>query len=336
MFIYDSSDQLTVIHPSATASADVSESTEVSATYDADVISAATIDVRTAASPRGFEETRHGLALGVDHGLSRTARANAGIHVSHTPDYSSGSFGLGSSVQDAGRNRTLGISLSAAVDAVGRAGDEQPVGHVVSSGGSLSLASVLSEWSVVDVASTVEYKRGFLENPYRFVPIHPVGRANDAWIWVEESVPEDRLRGAGNVRYRTAFSSHLFARAMAGVHLDSWGILGGSGELQGSAQLGEALCTLGGRTWVQRAASFYRGRYRREVSVPQWRTGDRKLSESFQVAGIARLEYELGQWNGMGWRVRINGELSWRRHIDTPKLPRETTLLVGSALEAWR
>ena len=78
IFVHADDDQLTVVHPSASARATV-DRTAITARYDADVITSATIDVRTSASVRPFEETRHGLGLEGETSLSRAVAARAAL-----------------------------------------------------------------------------------------------------------------------------------------------------------------------------------------------------------------------------------------------------------------
>ena len=77
VFVHTDDDGLTVIHPIASTRVEVADDTHVGVGWEADVISAATIDVRTSASPRGFEETRHGLSANVDHAIRPTLSVGA-------------------------------------------------------------------------------------------------------------------------------------------------------------------------------------------------------------------------------------------------------------------
>jgi len=335
VFVYHSSDQLTVVHPTASMRVQAREKTAVRASYDADVISAATIDVRTAASPRGFEEARHGMALGLEQSLSRLTQADTGIRYSHSPDYVSGSLGLGVTTEDEGRNRSLGLAVNVALDAVGRAGDSERVGHVRSLGTTLSLATILSEWALVDLASSLEYRHGYLQSPYRFIEVQQPG-SGEPWTVVPESHPDEHLRAATRARYRVAFTDDFFGRATAGLHIDDWGVIGGTAELEATVELGDAQLSLGGRAGMHDRASFYRGSYQTAPEVPRHRTHDRKLARSLRTAGAARLQYSLGSWGGLLWGTNLNGELLWQRYYDTPRLPRVTALLVGLTLEARR
>lgn len=356
VFVHHTDDHLTVVHPSATMRAGVGADTEVSAGYDADIVSAATVDVRTAvyraavdpgsgeapdviagASVRGFEEVRHGLSLGVARGLSRTINGTVGYRFSYSPDYVTNAGNVGLSISDDGKNRTATVALSAAHDNVGRTGDLRFVDSVDSLGASLGLSSLLNSVTVLDVLAAIETQSGFLENPYRTVPVYAPGEPDDPRETYLESVPDTRLRGAVQGQLRIAFTPHVFGHTLLRVHADDWGVLGATTGIGAAFEPHpDWLWSLDGRLYVQGAAGFYRGHYATIGGAPRWRTADRELAASRHISAGTRLEYAAADWLDFTWRINANAELTLRRYDDTPRLPRELAIQTGLSLVAQR
>lgn len=334
-YVYTSSDGLTVIHPSAAASFDLSEDTRIDARYDADVVSAATVDVRTSASIRPFEETRHGGSLALTQALARTAQLAGSYALSISPDYQSHTFGVGGRLEDDVRIHRVGLDLRGAYESVGRAGDLAPAGEALALGGSASWTGVLATWLVADVGAALEWRHGYLESPYRFVAIYGVGSQS---VRVPESVPDDRVRAAISAQLRAALADAVFARASYRLHGDDWGIVGHTVDLSFTFELARGwLLTAGGSFLVQRGASFYRGVYPTLPMLPQYRTRDRELAPGFAASAIVALEAPIVDLpEGFRLLVRARAELIERRYFDTPLLPERIDVSTGLTLSAER
>lgn len=330
-YYYGDDDGLTVWHPFATASVDLDEDTTIDVAYDADVISAATVDVRTSASVRPFTETRHGAAVGVERQLARTLRASSGYALSLSPDYRSHSLGARLSLEDDERNHTVTFGLRGSYDRVGRVWQNDDVGDILTLGASASWAFLLSSEAVVDVSAALEYQRGYLESPYRTVPIY--GPSGDS-VRVAEEVPDVRLRAAGRARLRFRPASWLFVDARYRLHADDWGVLGHTVDTRVSLEPHERwLVTLGGRFFTQRGASFQQRRYEMatDATVPTLRTMDRELAESHALSGGARLAFSPGQLFGARTTIALRSRATWRLYRDTPNLRERVALEVGSS-----
>ncbi len=327
-------DQLVVIHPAASVRAGVTDETHVDAQYEADVISAATVDVRTSASPRGFEETRHGVSVGADQLLSRTVTLGGSYTLSYSPDYVTNAGALKLEAEDDTRTHRFGAAFGVARDWVGRVGDEGPMGHVTSIGGSLSYGAVMSKRMVGTIGAALEYQSGFLESPYRFVPLF---RGEQIAVYVPESVPDVRLRGALTGTLDLALSDWIFTRGSYRFHLDDWGIAGHTVEARVGLDLGESwLLTARGRVHVQRAASFYQGHYQTMPMVPEYRTRDRELARTLAIGGGLGVGRDLYVGSALVLRLELRGDITHRRYFDTPFLPSRLAFTGGFALVAAR
>jgi hypothetical protein len=336
--IYANDDGLLVIHPATAASADVADGWRVNANYEADVVSAATVDVRTSASPRGFEETRHGLGMSVERAFSSTARFTAGHALSVSPDYLSNTATAGLEVEDTDRRHTVALNAATAHEKVGRVGDLERygVGSLWTVGATLMWTVVLSPRAVWDAAASGELRRGYQESPYRFVPVYEAD-ATLSQVAVPESVPHSRRRFAAQTQLRYAVTDGVFARASWRVHADDWGIVGQTLRVSGSAELSPAwLVGLSGRFYAQRGTSFYQGVYATLPDLPQWRTRDRQLAPGWYVAGGCRARWTFAQWWHGAWHLHLRGEVIHARFIDTPILPRRLGYIGGVSVVVER
>lgn len=327
--VYTDDDRLTVVHPAVRASVDIDPETRVDAAYEADIISAATIDVRTSASVRPFQETRHGGRAALTRALARTVSLGGGYGFSYTPDYQSHSGQLRLQVEDDSRIHMVTIGLQGAHNAIGRVGDPSPEGELVSLGLGATWAVVLARWLVVDASLALEWRSGYQENPYRFVAIHGPGQQR---VFVPEAVPDERTRGAASLRLRAALTDEVFARASYRFHADDWGIAGHTVRLEATyAPLPELSFTVAGRILVQRAASFYSGHYESR-GVPLLRTRDRELAAAAMGGGGIHARWRFLRVDEVELSVGARVEVLHYRYFDTPLLPERNALVTGLTL----
>lgn len=333
---YVDSDGLEVWHPHASATVDLGDEAAVSASYDADVISAATVDVRTAASPRGFSETRHGVGADVALAPSSTLRYGVGASGSFAPDFASGTLSARLAIEDEARVHALSLSVAGSYAGVGRVGDQTPSGETGAFGVTAGWTAVISEALVLDVAAAGELALGYLESPYRFVTLYEAGLPSST-VAVPESMPDLRLRGSVRARVRIAPTDDIFLRGAYRLHADDWGALGHTAEVGITvAPIPELLLSVDGRFLGQRAASFYRGRYETLPLVPENRTRDRELAGSSTLTASARLEVQLPVVLEGRPSVFVRGELSHARLYDTWLLPERVSGVVGLGVSFLR
>lgn len=331
-YLYLDSDHLEVVHPYASLRVEADDDTTLTGSYDADVITAATIDVRTSASPRAFTEARHGIGLDVAHELSPTLRIGAGASGSFSPDTNSATASFRLAWEDDTRIHTLSLSGGGSFTGVGRVGDQAPAGLVGSGGLTAGWAAVLSNAAVLDVALAGELSLGYLESPYRFVSIYTRGAA-EPWLAMPESLPDSRLRGAARVRLRVAPMDGLFLRGSYRFHTDDWGVLGHTVELGAvvnpvsALSLGIELRYLG-----QRASSFYQGRYETLPLIPTWAARDRELAATTTLSAGLRVELALPDIFDGESAVYARGEFIYTRLYDTWLLPERLAGVVGLGL----
>jgi len=331
--VHTDSDELLVVHPAATARIELPEEVHLSAGYQADVISAATIDVRTAASTRPFEEVRHGASAGVELAPGRLTTLTASYSLSVSPDYLSNALSLRLAQEDDTRTHTFTVGLAGAHDSVGRVGDPRPTGDAFGVALSARWAMVLCPEAVADVGAAVEHQRGFLESPYRFVTVGGAG----SQVRLPEEVPDLRWRGAVRAGLRWALAAPLFVRAQYRLHVDDWGVLGHTFDVAGHLAPGPGWRIMfGGSSLAQRGATFYSGRYATLPDVPVLRTRDRTLAPHWTLTGRLGVRVPFARVGGFELGARVHARVDWHRYFDTPVLPERTSLSVGPALLAER
>ncbi len=326
-------DGLTVVHPAVSARVGLSEDVHVSGGYDADVISAATVDVRTSASVRPFEETRHGGRAGVDVALAQLTTLSAAYALSASPDYTSNALSLRLQHEDDARVHAWAFGLGGAWDAIGRIGDPGPTGDAFALAATLRWTVVLSRLAVADLGGALEHQRGYLESPYRFVTVAGGG----SQVRLPEEVPDERWRGAISAGLRWAIAEPLYVRAGYRLHADDWGVLGHTVELAGHLAPARGwLVSLRGEALVQRGASFYSGAYATLPAIPVLRTRDRTISPHHAISGGLDVRIPLAVVEGFELAAQVRAQLIWHRYLDTPLLPERTTVLASVALVAER
>ncbi len=285
--VYSDDDHMTVTTPRAGAQARASERVVIDVNATADIISGASIDVVSEASPSPIRETRLAAGFGATVALSRTVAGRARALVSHESDYRSLGVELGGAWDLARRNTTLDLELAARTDRVGNAMDptmsEPRDGETIT----FTVTQALDPLTFVNVVVDGSRDHGFLESAYRTVPIYDP--LSPDTMRVSEEVPDRRLSLAGLARVRRALTRHLFVHADYRYYADDWSI--GSHTVSATLiaePLDRVRIGAGGRYYRQSAADFYQARYDLvDGAAPDLRTRDRRLGRmSSETANV--------------------------------------------------
>jgi Protein of unknown function (DUF3570) len=292
--VYTDSDDLTVVSPQARVEQAVTEELSATVAYDADIITAATVDVRTAASPRGYDEVRHGLLASASWTPAVETTLSLRYLPSFEPDYRS--HGVGSDVSHEWWDRRLSTRLSFVMrhNRVGRSGEPSERWRSLATGiAGLEQGIVVDRYTLATVAYELQLSRGFMASPYRFASVRwPDGTI----VRVPEQNPEHRTRHAARAGLRRRLASRVFAAGGYRFYADDWGVRSHTtdAELQVELVHHTLIGALAARGYHQTAASFYQPRYRAPFGrLPQRRTGDKLLAESWSLLGELRLEASL-------------------------------------------
>ena len=348
--VYSDTDNVLVVSPQVAARRALDDSGgEASARVVVDVISAASVDVVSQAT-NGFTEVRREVDLAASH---RIASLLPGLRYRYSdePDYRSHGFG-GSLARDfADHDTTIALSYDLSLDTVGRSGTafSDWSRDLATHSAELSWTQVLGARTVGRLAYTLVMQDGYLEKPYRYVPLFDPdtlasmaadGMTLDGDNYASyrlperppEEVPDWRVRHALAVR-GVRFVPGLGAlQGDYRLYVDSWGMQAHTGDVTLRLPVGRFRIDIEDRVHWQSPVDFWRRAYTVGAAgeVPRWRTVDRDLAgylqDTLQVRGqldLASLEvYALAgamvtrfsDYLFLDWRLALIGEtgLRWR------------------------
>ena len=249
--------------PSILVRKNVGSAVSVSANYYVDMVSTASIDVKSSASR--YSEKRTEKSLGVDYLHDRTT-TSLGYTTSDENDYHAKTYSLGIAQSFFGDLTTLGLGLSFGQDVVGRniKGEPDPGFHLDKDRRkyTLSLSQILTKNLIADVnidssseqCMNLQPGESCLNNPYRQVRyISPTGLGFQA-----EKYPlthnSDAI-GLGAI-YHLPFRASI--RGDVRHFSDSWGVTAKNAEVRYTQEVyKDVLVELRYRLYDQTAADFY-------------------------------------------------------------------------------
>jgi hypothetical protein len=273
--VYADDDGMTVVSPAAGVEV-AAGATAIEADVVADVVSGASVDVITAASPRPVEERRLELGLRVGRPLPGLGgvSVSALVRGSHEHDHDSIVGGGAVRVELAQRRLAVDARYVGGHETIGSVTDPSFARTRRSHQAALGVNLVADRRTVIDVVADARSSSGYHASPYRRVPW-----VDPAWPvpgWLAEQVPGHRRSLAGRVSVRRALDDRWFAGAGYGAYRDDWAITSHTANLDVRRQMSErVLAAVALRGYLQGAASFYRAVYGGEV--PDLRTRDRIL-----------------------------------------------------------
>lgn len=315
----------------------------LTASYLIDVISSASVDVVSQATPR-FEENRHALNAGVSQAIGlHTLRASYGYSIeigtgerpghkgARIADYQGHGLGAGADLVFFDRNTTVSADYAIELGQVGWANDanfkEALTTHVVD----LRVAQVLSRRLLGELGWTFTGQGGYTAKPYRFARVQEV-LPGVCRVCPPETHPRTRLRNAvfGGLR------RHLFAESALSLryrfYFDDWGLT--AHTVEGRLHLGWSKAfgiRLRYRLHLQGAANFWQDVY----SQPRrYMTADRELSPlSGNLLGLLIFR-RFGRF-GPASAVELYGKVDGFRYDydDYRRLTSRSGLVVETGLE---
>lgn len=230
----------------------VNDAVSLSGHYYMDMVSGASIDVITTASP--YTETRNEYGAGITY-LRGNSLMSAKVISSVESDYKSDSFSLGVSHELFGGLTTLNLGYGQSHDNVMRADDASFLKVIDRYNFRLGVTQILSRKSLIGIAFEDIADNGYLSNPYRTAL---VGGAS-----VNENYPRTRDSQAIAVRYLYGFSrdnqpvDHSL-RLEYRYFQDTWGIQAHTFGIAWQRQFSPKwLGEFHYRYYQQEAASFY-------------------------------------------------------------------------------
>jgi len=326
LLVYTDSDNVTIWKPIAGGSVMFGPAT-ASAQWSTDFISAASIDLTSSASPRGFEEIRTEATAGLEWDFSGGNQINANYAVSDEPDFRSQTLGFSTTTDLFDRRVTGILGLGAAMAQVGRTGDADFWHDRDSQNLSLQGSILLAPTSVLDVVASTQRISGLQSSPYRYVRLFTADAGLHATA-VTENVPDLRWRHSATLRLRQRILRSLFALADYRLYSDTWGMVAHTVTARTLWTLpgGAFAVTVEVRGHTQGGTTFYQRQYATLPVKPQWRTADKELGPMWTALGGLRLEWTPSRHSN-AWRIGLGGDVLHMRYLDHPFFTQRTALL---------
>ncbi|HTM21123.1 MAG TPA: DUF3570 domain-containing protein, partial [Kofleriaceae bacterium] len=213
--------QDTVIYsPHAGAGARVPGDVRVDVGWKADVISSASVDVISAATSR-MTETRHELGVRARRDdLAADLDVDAGYTYSFENDSDSHTVQAGAVRSLAADNWQVGLRYGLSFNRMGVNGEPHATWRrLLAHSADLTVTRLLGARTLAEVGLSLYYLDGYQASPYRQVPIL-AGPDLVGARWVDERVPEHRLRYALVGRGRRTLGARWVGAAEYRVYVD--------------------------------------------------------------------------------------------------------------------
>lgn len=245
---------VTIDGPSLLVRKKFAEKYSVSANYYVDMISSASIDVVTTASP--YKEERNQASLALDM-LNGKTQYNVSVANSDENDYTANTASVNVSQDLFGDLTTVSFGFSRGWDEVRKRGDSEFSEDVDRRSYRLGVSQIVTPKLMMSFAYETITDEGFLNNPYRSVryldPDSPAGFA-----YQPEVYPRTRTSNAASLSasyflpYRAALNGEYR------YFTDTWGIDANTVRVGYTHPLGPRWVLEGGYRWYdQSAADFY-------------------------------------------------------------------------------
>lgn len=351
---YTDSDHVNVVSPSvAFGITDEVAGWSVNGHYLVDVVSAASVDIVSTASPH-WTEVRHVGGLSGSMAFEPISVGAVAV-ISREPDYLSVTGGATLSVDLLEKNLTPYFAFSREQDSIGRTGlphEFWKSKHVTNLQAGLTL--VLGRETIGSVQLDGSFERGYLAKPYRYVPLFAPGQG--ASLGPGASIAEvNRLRldlrpseQLPNARDRYALSAHLAHRGGdttlrldERLYADNWGLLAATSELRYIVDVSRKL-----ELWphvrhhIQGAVNFWQRAYEAipgpngSLGVPVFRTGDRELGPLQIIVLGAGARLKLADSPGKQWDLVLEIDVGRTRFTDQLYISERRMAYSTLALEA--
>ncbi len=311
--VYTDTDNVLVVSPQVAARRALDDGGgEASARAVVDVISAASVDVVSQATP-GFTEVRREADLAASHRIGALL-PGLSYRFSDEPDYRSHGFGASLSRDFADHDTTIALGYDLSLDTVGRSGTPFAAWSrdLSTHTAELSWTQVLGPLTVGRLAYSLVVQDGYMEKPYRYVPLFDAGalaalEADGMTLDGDnfssyrlperppEEVPDWRVRHAIALRGLRYLPDLGALQGDYRLYLDSWGMQAHTVDATLRLPVGRFRIDLEDRLHWQSPVDFWRRAYTVDGpgEVPRWRTVDRDLGGYLQDTVMVRGQMDV-------------------------------------------
>ena len=281
--------------PSILMRKSIGSSVSLSANYYVDMISSASIDVITTASPYTEERTQY--SLGADY-LRGNTTLSAGYVSSEESDFDATTYALSVSQDMFGDMTTLTLSYAYGDDTVGRSDDPTFMRENTRQHYGVGLTQILTRNLITALNFETITDEGFLNNPYRSVRYLDPGSAI-GYSYEAELYPSTRTTTAVGIRAKYFLPYRAALQAQYRFFTDTWDIDANTVSIAYIHPWKEFTFTAKYRWHDQTGAHFFRDIFPRSEAT-NFRGRDKELSPLTSQTIKFAVAYELFS-NGFGF-----------------------------------
>ena len=259
--------------PSILVRKQASNNISVVGSYYVDMVSSASIDVITTASP--YTEERTQWSVGMDYLYANTT-VRANYTSSSESDFDAETFAFAVSQDMFGDMTTLTLSFTVAADAVGRSDDPTFGRDISRQQYGIGITQILTKNLIAAVNFETITDEGFLSNPYRSVRYLDFGSAI-GYSFEPELYPNTRTSNALGLRARYYLPYRAAVEGEYRFYTDTWNIAGHTFALTYVHPMGPWTFTAKYRYHDQSGADFFNDLFPRSEAT-NFRGRDKELS----------------------------------------------------------
>lgn len=274
--------------PSVLVRKSVGKSISVSANYYVDMVSSASIDVITTASPYTEERTQYSLSM--DY-LRGNTTMSAGFTSSVESDFDATSYNLSIAQDMFGDLTTLTLSYGLGDDVVGRSDDPTFARENTRQNYGIGLTQILTRNLISALNFEVITDEGFLNNPYRSVRYADETNAL-GYSFEAELYPGTRTSNAFGIRAKYHLPYRAALEAQYRFFTDTWGIDGHTASIAYTHPWRDYIFTAKYRWHDQTGAHFFNDLFPRSEAT-NFRGRDKELSPLTSQTLRFAVSYEI-------------------------------------------
>ena len=259
--------------PSILVRKQVGKSTSLVANYYVDMISSASIDVITTASP--YTEERKQWSLGMDY-LRGNTTMRAGYTSSVESDFDAKTYIFSVSQDMFGDMTTLTLSYALGDDVVGRSDDPAFERDIDRQQYGVGLTQIFTRNLIATLNIETITDEGYLNNPYRSVRYLDSGSAI-GYSYEPELYPNTRTSNAVGLRAKYFLSYRAALEGEYRFFTDTWDITSHTASVTYTHPMGPWIFSAKFRYHDQTGAHFYRDIFSRSEAT-NFRGRDKELS----------------------------------------------------------
>ncbi len=297
--------------PSVLVRKQVGNSVSLVANYYVDMVSSASIDVITTASP--YTEERTQWSLGMDY-LHGNTTMSLGFTSSVEPDYDATSFSFSVSQDMFSDLTTLTLTYALGDDVVGNTSDPTFERDIDRQNYGISLTQILTRNMIAAINFETITDEGFLNNPYRSVRYADAGSAI-GYSYEPELYPNTRTSNALGIRVKYYLPYRAAIEGEYRYFTDTWDIDGNTVSISYVHPLGPWTFKAKFRYHDQTGAHFFNDIFPRSEAT-NFRGRDKELSpltsSTFRLAASYEIVGGASSW-GFIKKASINASIEFLR-----------------------